>query len=115
LFDVDRARAGVEERRRSERVGVEHVRRQVEADMQLGRREAARSDPCGVDRDAALAARYRSPFVVFAGSALALWTVCAMAVLVGHHAAKLFDPAKTKKVAALLFLAVGAALIAGAV
>ena len=62
---------------------------------------------------AALAARYEAPVIVFAGSALALWTVCAMAVSVGHHAAKLFDPEKTKKVAALLFLAIGVALVAG--
>jgi putative Ca2+/H+ antiporter (TMEM165/GDT1 family) len=62
---------------------------------------------------AALAARYRSPYVVFAGSAAALWAVAAIAALLGHRAGKLLDPRVTKRVAAVVFAAAGAALIAG--
>jgi putative Ca2+/H+ antiporter (TMEM165/GDT1 family) len=62
---------------------------------------------------AALAARYHAPYVVFAGSTSALWAVAALAVLVGHRAGKLLDPHLTKRIAAVLFAAVGAALLAG--
>jgi putative Ca2+/H+ antiporter (TMEM165/GDT1 family) len=62
---------------------------------------------------AALAARYRSPFIVFAGSALALWAVSGIAAIVGHRAGKLLDPRRTKLVAAALFAVVGAALVGG--
>jgi putative Ca2+/H+ antiporter (TMEM165/GDT1 family) len=62
---------------------------------------------------AALAAHYRSPYLVFAGASLALWAVAAIAVLVGHRAGKLLDPHVTKRVAAVLFALVGAALLAG--
>lgn len=62
---------------------------------------------------AALAARYRAPYVVFGGATLALWTVAAIAVFVGHRAGKLLDPRLAQRVAAALFAVVGAALIAG--
>jgi putative Ca2+/H+ antiporter (TMEM165/GDT1 family) len=62
---------------------------------------------------AALAARYHSPWVVFAGSALALWAVATLAVSVGHRAGKLLDPEVTKRGAAVLFALVGVALLAG--
>jgi putative Ca2+/H+ antiporter (TMEM165/GDT1 family) len=62
---------------------------------------------------AALAARYHSPFVVFAGSAAALWAVAGLATLVGHRAGKLLDPEWTKRIASVLFAAVGVALLAG--
>jgi putative Ca2+/H+ antiporter (TMEM165/GDT1 family) len=62
---------------------------------------------------AALAARYRSPIVVFAGATLALWSVAGIAVFVGHRAGKLLDPHKTQRIAAVLFAIVGAALLAG--
>jgi len=62
---------------------------------------------------AALAARYRSPFTVFAGSALALWAVAGLAVFIGHRAGKLLDPEVTKRGAAVLFALVGIALLAG--
>lgn len=61
----------------------------------------------------ALAARYESPFVVFAGATAALWSVTGLATAIGNRAGKLLDPEKTKKVAAVLFAAVGIALIAG--
>ncbi len=62
---------------------------------------------------AALAARYRAPGVVFAGSALALWAVATVAVFVGHRAGKLLDPEVTKRGAAVLFALVGVALLVG--
>jgi Ca2+/H+ antiporter, TMEM165/GDT1 family len=64
---------------------------------------------------AALAAHYRSPYIVFAGSAVALWAVAGIAVFIGHHAGKLLDPHLTKRVAAVLFALIGAALLAGLV
>ena len=60
---------------------------------------------------AALAARYHAPLVVFAGAALALWSVATIAVFVGHRAGKLLDPHVTKRVAAVVFALVGAVLV----
>jgi len=62
---------------------------------------------------AALAARYHAPAIVFGGATLALWAVAAVAVFVGHRAGKLLDPHVTKKIAAVLFALVGAALLGG--
>ena len=62
---------------------------------------------------AALAARYQSPLTVFTAATLALWTVAGMAVLVGNRAGALMDPHLTKRVAALVFLALGVALVTG--
>jgi len=62
---------------------------------------------------AALAARYRAPYVVFGGATLALWAVAAIAVFLGHRAGKLLDPHWTKRIAAVLFALVGVALLAG--
>ena len=62
---------------------------------------------------AALAARYRAPGTIFLGSAAALWSVMAIAVFVGNRAGRLLDPVLTQKIAALLFAAVGVALLAG--
>ena len=62
---------------------------------------------------AALAARYRAPFTIFLGSAAALWSVVAVAVFVGNRAGRLLDPVLTQKIAAVVFLAVGVALLAG--
>ena len=60
---------------------------------------------------AALAARYKSPFAVFSGATLALWCVAAIAVFVGNRAGKLLDPELTKRVAALIFVLLGLALL----
>ena len=62
---------------------------------------------------AALAAHYHAPLTVFGGATLALWAVAAVAVFVGHRAGKLLDPHLTKKIAAVLFALVGAALVTG--
>lgn len=62
---------------------------------------------------AALAARYRSPATVFAGATLALWAVAALAVLVGNRARALMNPDLTKRIAAIVFLCLGLALVTG--
>jgi putative Ca2+/H+ antiporter (TMEM165/GDT1 family) len=62
---------------------------------------------------AGLAARYAAPFSVFTGATLALWSVVAIAVFVGHRAARVLDPEVTKRVAAVVFALVGVALLAG--
>jgi len=62
---------------------------------------------------AALAASYRSPYLVFAGATLALWVVTAIAVFVGNRAGRMLDPRLTKRIAAVLFALVGAALLVG--
>lgn len=62
---------------------------------------------------AALEARYRAPLIVFTASALALWSVAALAIIVGHHAGRLLAPDLTKRIAAFLFAAIGGALVVG--
>jgi putative Ca2+/H+ antiporter (TMEM165/GDT1 family) len=62
---------------------------------------------------AALAARYRSPLTVFCAATLALWVVAGLAVLVGNRAGALMDPDVTKRVAAVVFVVLGVALITG--
>jgi len=62
---------------------------------------------------AALAARYKSPAIVFASATLALWAVAGLAVLIGNRAGRLLSPRLTARVAAFIFLALGIALIAG--
>jgi len=64
---------------------------------------------------AAFAARYAAPLAVFLGATAALWSVSAIAVLVGNRAGKLLSPQVTQKVAAVVFALVGAALLAGLV
>jgi putative Ca2+/H+ antiporter (TMEM165/GDT1 family) len=62
---------------------------------------------------AALAARYAAPVAVFVGSVAALWSVAALAALVGNKAGKLLSASATQRVAAVLFAIVGLALILG--
>jgi Ca2+/H+ antiporter, TMEM165/GDT1 family len=62
---------------------------------------------------AAFAAREHAPWLVFGASTLALWAVAAIAVVVGQRTAHFLSPKMTKKVAALLFAAIGVALLAG--
>jgi putative Ca2+/H+ antiporter (TMEM165/GDT1 family) len=62
---------------------------------------------------AALAARYRSPVTVFSAATFALWAVAGLAVLVGNRAGALMDPDVTKRVAAVVFVVLGVALITG--
>jgi putative Ca2+/H+ antiporter (TMEM165/GDT1 family) len=62
---------------------------------------------------AAFAARERAPILVFASSTLALWAVTAIAVWIGHRASRLLRPDLVQKIAAVLFGAIGIALLAG--
>lgn len=56
---------------------------------------------------ATLAAKYRSPWTVFASATLALWAVAAIGVAVGHHSRKAIHPDALKWVAAAAFAGVG--------
>jgi putative Ca2+/H+ antiporter (TMEM165/GDT1 family) len=62
---------------------------------------------------AALAARYKSPLIVFSAATGALWIVCAIAVVLGNRAGALLKPDVTQKVAAVIFVALGIALMTG--
>jgi putative Ca2+/H+ antiporter (TMEM165/GDT1 family) len=62
---------------------------------------------------AALAARYKAPITVFIGATAALWSVVAIAVVVGHRAGKLVAPRVTQRIAAAVFALVGAAFVVG--
>ena len=62
---------------------------------------------------AAFAAKYHNWPVIMIASCAALWCVAAIAVFVGNRAGKLLDPKVTQKVAAVIFLGVGIALILG--
>jgi putative Ca2+/H+ antiporter (TMEM165/GDT1 family) len=60
---------------------------------------------------AALAAKYRAPGPVFVAATLALWTVSGLAVLGGHYSKGKIDPRMLQKISALVFAAVGLALL----
>jgi len=56
---------------------------------------------------AALAARYRAPFSVFAAASLALCCVAALAVFLGNRLSRVMKPELTQRVAAVVFAGVG--------
>jgi Ca2+/H+ antiporter, TMEM165/GDT1 family len=60
---------------------------------------------------AALAARYKSPLLVFSAATLALWAVTGVAVIIGNRAATFLRPDVTQRIAAGVFALVGLALI----
>src|SRR5258708_21429258 len=62
---------------------------------------------------AAFAAREHAPWLVFWAATLALWAVTAIAVVVGRRTAKVLAPEVTKRIAALLFAAIGLAPLTG--
>jgi Ca2+/H+ antiporter, TMEM165/GDT1 family len=62
---------------------------------------------------AAMAARFRSPATVFAGSALALCAVAALAVFLGNRLSRLINPRHVQKVAALVFGVLGLGFVTG--
>ena len=62
---------------------------------------------------ATLAASSARPLTVFLGSTLALWCVAAIAVFIGHRAGKVLNPELTKKIAAVIFVGLGGALLIG--
>jgi putative Ca2+/H+ antiporter (TMEM165/GDT1 family) len=63
---------------------------------------------------AAFQARYHAWITIMAASVAALWCVAGLAVAVGNRASKLLDPKLTQKIAAVIFLGVGVALLIGA-
>jgi putative Ca2+/H+ antiporter (TMEM165/GDT1 family) len=64
---------------------------------------------------AALAARFRSPVTVFAGSALALCAVAALAVFLGNRLSRLINPQHVQRVAALVFGLLGLGFVTGVI
>ncbi len=64
---------------------------------------------------ATLAARYDQPITVFAASTLALWAVAGLAVFAGNRAAKLLDPDRMQKIAAVVFAILGVLLLVGVI
>ncbi|HEY0466221.1 MAG TPA: TMEM165/GDT1 family protein [Polyangiaceae bacterium] len=62
---------------------------------------------------AALAARFRSPLTVFAGSALALCAVAALAVFLGNRLSRLINPRYVQRMAALAFGVLGLGFVTG--
>src|SRR5450432_4202624 len=62
---------------------------------------------------AGFAARTVKPVIVFAAATAALWSVAALAVLVGNRAGRLLDASLTKRIAAVLFGLIGVALLTG--
>jgi putative Ca2+/H+ antiporter (TMEM165/GDT1 family) len=64
---------------------------------------------------AALAAHYAQPVTVFCAATLALWAVTGIAVVAGNRAAKVLDPGRMQKVAAVVFAALGVLLVVGVV
>jgi len=64
---------------------------------------------------AALAARFRSPVTVFAGAALALCAVAALAVFLGNRLSRMINPRHVQRVAALVFAALGLGFVTGVI
>jgi putative Ca2+/H+ antiporter (TMEM165/GDT1 family) len=64
---------------------------------------------------ATLSAQYANPVTIFSAATLALWTVTAIAILVGNRAKSLINPNLLKKVAAIAFVGVGVYMLIAAV
>ncbi len=62
---------------------------------------------------ATLAAKYNDPLPVFVGATLALWAVSAIAIVIGSRANKFLKPEITKRVAVVIFVLLGLALLFG--
>lgn len=62
---------------------------------------------------AAFAAHYQAPVAVFVGATLALCAVTALAVFAGNRTGAALDGTRVQKLAALVFGAIGAALVSG--
>jgi len=60
---------------------------------------------------ATLAAEHKKPVTVFLAATLALWTVTALAILVGNRAKKVIHPVLLQKIAAGAFALVGGILL----
>jgi Ca2+/H+ antiporter, TMEM165/GDT1 family len=62
---------------------------------------------------AALAARYGELLVVLAGAAIGLWAATGIAILIGGALGHLLRPALVQRIAAVVFAALGVALVMG--
>ena len=60
---------------------------------------------------ASLSARFNSPFTLFCSAVLALWSVTAIAIWIGHKAKAFINPHVLGKIAAVLFFAVGVVIL----
>lgn len=60
---------------------------------------------------AALVAREAQPLTIFCAAVLALWSVTAIAVVIGHHAKRWLNPVVVQKVAAVVFAVVGVVML----
>ena len=63
---------------------------------------------------AALAAKYAAPWTVFVSATLALWTVTALGVTVGHAAGRVVQPRLLQQIASITLAFVGLALLLSA-
>ena len=62
---------------------------------------------------AALSAKYKSPLTLFAAATLALWSVTAVAVVIGHRAKSVLHPHVLQRVASITFGVAGLILLIG--
>lgn len=60
---------------------------------------------------AALVAKYKSPWTIFSGAVLGLWSATALAIFVGNRAQKIVNPVLLQKIAAFAFAGVGIAIL----
>jgi putative Ca2+/H+ antiporter (TMEM165/GDT1 family) len=63
---------------------------------------------------AALAAKYAAPLTIFVSATVALWTVTALSVVIGHTARRIVQPKLLQQIAAITFALVGIVLLASA-
>jgi putative Ca2+/H+ antiporter (TMEM165/GDT1 family) len=61
---------------------------------------------------ATLAAKYKSPLIIFSSATLALWVVTGIAVIVGYKAKAFIAPKVLQRVAAIAFAGVGLVMLA---
>src|SRR5271170_3897790 len=62
---------------------------------------------------AALAAKSAQPLTIFAAATLALWTVTAIAVVIGQRLKSVMNPLLIQRVAALIFAVIGVLMLCG--
>ncbi len=62
---------------------------------------------------ATLAAKYNDPISIFVGATLALWAVAGIAIVIGSKASKFLKPEITRRVAIIIFVLLGLALLLG--
>ena len=60
---------------------------------------------------ASLTARYQKPFTIFISSTLALWTISALAIMIGDRLKHSLKPAILNRIAALAYFGVGLTIL----